>query len=89
MATECQKKYEEKVEELIQKAADYEVKDYDEMISSLEDIEKRYQSEMEDYTDLYTVSITDHFVKLFSEEREKNSLQVAAREWLNAYGAGE
>lgn len=89
MAKECQKKYEKEVEELIQAAADYEIKDYDEMISLLEDIEERHQSEMEDYTDLFIVNITDIFVKLFSEERKKNSLQVAAREWLNVYGAGE
>lgn len=85
MAKECDAKFEGRIQELFEQAADYQIKTYDEMKKKLESLQLQYEDEMSDYKDVgFLDDKTDFIIEMMMKQEDNESLQVYARDWLDA-----
>lgn len=85
MAKEFNEKTENKIQELFEMAADYQIKTYDEMKKELESLQFQYEDEMSDYDDnAWLDDKTGFIIEMMEKQEDSESLQVYARDWLDA-----
>lgn len=85
MAKECDAKFEGRIQELFEQAADYQIKTYDEMKKELESLQFQYEDEMSDYDDnAWLDDKTGFIIEMMERSEDSKSLQVYARDWLDA-----
>lgn len=84
MAKEFREKTENSIVELFEQAADYQIKTYDEMRTSLKAIQSRYEDEMADYDDnAWSEDMTGFLIEAMEKWEDSKGLQVYARDWLH------